>query len=454
MHQFSNPPGGKLRLVEQSDSLLVISIPPGGKKARGIGCFALMWNLITIPISLVFLLVDDANWEGGQAPPLWGMLLFFGVFYAVGIGMLIAWVRMRFMQVLLAVEPGRLTIQRTLFGRKKLKRCELTADSRARLVEAYRSNEVPVYTVQVNTADGQEKFATALTADEKQWIVDTVNQFLGHEPRRSRRRSGSRWPTVCEECGGELLTGEAKRVCAECGKIYTEDDPGISGGDVDSDDGESDWDGDDEDVDVEITACPEPLVPYELPPDSRITIERDEPECLQFSYRVTLPLIIRVLAGGFLLFFCSIWYGVVFSFLFEIFTDPRMGHERWLFAAFLSLFLGAGLMPLGMLLALFFGRVRVQVTPENLTASIGIGPLRKKKSMACSLIRNVGTGPVGTSSSSGLGRTRTSILHGALVRSTGLTLPLSVSSDDAFNREIAGLVRYQLNQHGHLSSHD
>ncbi len=136
MPQYSVPPGGKLQIVDQNDSRLVISVPAGGKKARGIGCFAVAWLAITIPISLVFLLIDDADWEGGKAPPLLAMVAFFSLFYAVGFGMLYAWIRMRFMQVLVAVEPGRLTIQRSLFGRKKLKRCELPDDAHAELVES------------------------------------------------------------------------------------------------------------------------------------------------------------------------------------------------------------------------------------------------------------------------------------------------------------------------------
>ena len=69
MQQYSDPPGGKLQIVDQSDSRLVISVPAGGKKARGIGCFAVLWLAITIPLSLVFFMVDDADWEGGEAPP-------------------------------------------------------------------------------------------------------------------------------------------------------------------------------------------------------------------------------------------------------------------------------------------------------------------------------------------------------------------------------------------------
>ena len=451
MQQYSEPPGGKLQIVDQSDSRLVISVPAGGGKARGIGCFAALWLAITIPISLVFLSVDNANWEGGKAPPTIFMVLFFGVFYAVGFGMLYAWIRMRFMQVLVAVEPGRLTIQRALLGRKKLKRCELADDAHAELVESYRSNEVPVYTVRINTLEGDEKFATSLSREEKQWIANTINRFLGYGESSSAGLSEDGWPTICDDCGSELLTGEKKRICLDCGKVFTEGDLeqlAVQRSNLDLNTG---WD---KTGTGRITDEPAAMAPYELSSDSQITIEREEPGCLQFSYRIRLPGILRLIGTVFLLIFCSVWYGAISSFLIDILTDAKLGGERWFILAFLSLFLFAGLAPLGMLISLHRGRVRVKITDSNLTASIGVGPLRKKKAMACSLIRKVGTGPLGTSSSSSFGKTTTTTLEGVLVRSSDFTLPLTVSKDEQLNNEVAGLVRYQLSQMGFLQPND
>jgi hypothetical protein len=45
--QYSTPPAGVgIQVVDSPDNRLVIAIPPGGKKARGLGCFGVFWLTI------------------------------------------------------------------------------------------------------------------------------------------------------------------------------------------------------------------------------------------------------------------------------------------------------------------------------------------------------------------------------------------------------------------------
>ena len=84
-----SPPGGTgIRVVQSTDDLLVVDIPPGGRGARSIGFFAFVWNLITLPLSAVML--------SEEVPAV--MFLFFSVFWMVGLGMAYAWLKMRFTQ--------------------------------------------------------------------------------------------------------------------------------------------------------------------------------------------------------------------------------------------------------------------------------------------------------------------------------------------------------------------
>ena len=447
-HEYSTPPSGVgIRVVDASSKRLVISIPPGGKRARGIGCFAFAWLAITIPVSCVFLLVDDANWEGGEAPPLIFMIPFFGIFWAVGIGMLIAWLRMRFTQIYLAVEPEQFAIQKTLFGRKKLTKLTLDQNSHAELVESYSENDNPVYTIQVEGVSGKEKFATGISYDEKRWLATTINQFLGV----GSGQSGSGYdtdsmPEYCGECGTKLMTGEDKRVCPECGKAYFAEES-----DETSSTNRIAAATDPRGQHSKITERPRALEPYALPDDSLIRIDHDDGETLAFSYPVRLPGIVKYPVGGFLLFFCCAWYGGVSTFILAALSgDEPMGVKIGI-VLFASVFLFAGLMPLGLLLALFFGRVRIRIDREILTGSIGVLFVRKKKSVSIESITDVGLSKA-TMSTRRAGRHHAASvpmgMKGCMLTSSESNMPLSMSSDQRFNEQVAGLVRFQLHRAG------
>ena len=107
------PKSSGVRVVEASDARKVISIPAGGKRTRFLGLFALMWN--------GFMIVFTPPWffAGGDVPLLF-IVPFLGLFWAVGLGMLLLWIKMRFTRMYLLLEADRLVIQRILFGRKSV----------------------------------------------------------------------------------------------------------------------------------------------------------------------------------------------------------------------------------------------------------------------------------------------------------------------------------------------
>ena len=74
-----------------------------------------------------------------------------------------------------------------------------------------------------------------------------------------------------------------------------------------------------------ITERPPALNPYELPADSDIRIDLDDGETLTFSYRVQIPFLIKIISGGFLSFFCLIWYGASLTVLTSVIMndDPN-----------------------------------------------------------------------------------------------------------------------------------
>lgn len=461
--EYSPPPSGVgIDLVEASSERLVISIPPGGKKARGIGCFGFVWLAITVPISVVILSVPEADWEGGEAPPLIFLIPFFGIFYAVGLGMVYAWVRMTFTQVFLAITPEQFAIQRTLFGRKKLKKIQLDENSCAELVESYRENDSPVYAVHVQGTGDKSKFATRLSYEEKRWIAAAINQFLGRDSEDAISAGTSELPENCPRCGTKLMIGDGRRICPDCEQVF------LDSGDVA-------WK-DEDGVEVpvtrrskrfsdavdprgrhsKITERPPAVAPFELPDDSSIRIDQDDGQVLEFSYPINLPKFIKILVGGFLTFFCFSWYGGVFTFIgMALAGDEPIGIKIGI-TLFASMFLFAGMMPLGILLSLFFGRVKINIDADYLQASAGFLFLRKKKRISTESISDVGLGSATMTSSRrhrGVHRTAeiplgSTGLGGSMLKSTETDMPLSMSSDQQLNRQVAGLVRYQLERLG------
>mgnify|MGYP006173009621 CR=1 FL=1 len=453
--ELTTPPAGVgIQVVKSSEDQLVIAVPPGGKHARSIGCFGVAWLGITAAVSGGFLFADNAE-QKGDGPPLFILIPFFSIFWAVGIGMIVAWVRMRFTQILLSVEREKFAIQKTLFGRKKLKQLPLDENSHAELVESYRENEQPVYAIQMESVGETEKFATGLSYEEKRWLARTINRFLGVNGRSggSNSDSGS-LPKFCGDCGGELMTGDGKRVCPDCARVYLENS---------ADDSES---SPDDDVSAEtdplgnsarILERPTALDPYELPKDSKIRIDLDDGETLAFSYGIQVPLPLKIIAGSFLTFFCCGWYGFLATFISTAIGGDEPLTVKLGILAFSSIFVFAGFMPLGMLLSLFFGRASIRLSRDKIVGSIGVLFLKKKKSISTESVSDVGLAITTLSNRQFRRRavrhsTRTqgpfSSQKGAMIESSEFNVPLTMSSDVQFNEQVAGLVRFQLERLG------
>jgi len=443
--EYPQPPAGVgIQLVDTGDGRLVIAVPPGGKRARGIGCFAVMWLLITVPVSMVFLGAALAGGVKGEAPPLLFLLPFFGVFYLVGFGMLLFWVRLRFTQTLLALTPEELVIQRTLLGRRKLTRTTLDGVTEARLEESYSENNVPVYRVAIQGLDRKEKFGTQLSPAEKNWLVLVINRFLnaqrGIMPGDVIPVEAG-YPDRCEDCEGELfIRDDDGRECERCGRIYAA--PARSELSAPSDIAPSDISGA-----TAIADHVDDLPPEELPATSRIRIDEDDGSRLVVSYRALGSGSARTAMGCFGVVFCLIWFGVIATAAGGFLMQGGEGDLPLpVLLVMAVVFFAMGSMPLTFTAFVLSGRVSVTVDELNLTARAGVGAIGKSKVIPLESVTDIGLTSGFRRIPSGVPvRSGSSV---CVVSSTGMTLPLTIGSDPQLSRELAGLIQGRLHQLG------
>ncbi len=395
------PHDSKIETVEESDSRLVFFIPAGGKQSGGIGCFALIWNLIIGVITGGLIAGEEMEKE--IAP-----FLFLIPFWLVGLGMTCFWIRMKFMRTYVMLEKHRLVIQRVLFGRKSLKETTLKADSRAELQESYSQNDVPVYCVALEGENRTAKFATRLSRPEKDWLRIRINQFLHPDELAV---------DVGANDSGESL-GESL---------------------------------------IEKFSAAENVVPVEsgsLTPDSKVRILADHSYELRFSLKAIPHSGARYAVSCFVLVFAVIWLTASLGSVIGMIVqggDADGGQFDWFDVLFGCTFAIPGLIPLGIAAAVARGRVTTTLTEEMLHVRWGWGPIGKSKSMPTDSITDV------TISRREMRKTdnpdRNVIQIGSntalcFVHGYDSVIPLTTFHDAQTTREVAGLVKNQLLKFG------
>ncbi len=178
--------------------------------------FALVWNLITFTVTAGFV-ASGGFWE----QPLF-LVSFFAIFWAVGIGFLVAALFSVSGKTLVHVGGGQVAVKKELFGLGRLRRYPLEPGAVAGLAEAYEQNDRPVYACSVSTGTREVKFGSFLTDDEKAWLVAVINGTLGVSLSAAAiPESGVFCPGCGRALAGGLLSmslGLAK--CPDCSQVY------------------------------------------------------------------------------------------------------------------------------------------------------------------------------------------------------------------------------------------
>lgn len=417
-------PGGRVRIIESAADRRVLFVPEGGTgRSASMGCFALFWIGFMVMFTFAMIMGEKAGPAGEWDGLLAGLVVC--LFWAVGLGIGWWWVKLRFTRLHLLLEGDRFVIQRTLFGRSRIEEHPIGPDAHATLIERYRQNERPVYSVAIVGAAGQAgaaKFATALDDDEKTALVDYINDFLD---RRDGRALGSELPRLCSECGAPLPGAEEgglALICLECGASH--------------------------ELPLHSRCAGEELVPAlraaDLTPESPVTINEDSPGCLRFS----VPFVPR---GTVRAIVASIAVVVLAVFLYSGLSHLRAPVPGgwfvlvWIASAVFSAL--PALFPAAILAMLLFGRVTLEITPQEFSCRWHVGSLGRTKRLAAASIERVVISEYDTRGGQQPGTRVIRVVarddHGAL------DIPYLWHSDRTA-REVAGLIRGTLHTQEHI----
>lgn len=397
------PADSVIEIVESTRDRLVIHIPPGGKKARSIGCFALVWNGFMAVFTSIWMFAGVQN---NADAPLYFIIPFLGLFWLVGLGMAYWWVRMRFMRLYLLIDPSRVAIQRTLFGRKSLKETHLGPSPFAALVESYQQNDVPVYAVAIEGTDRTAKFGTALSREEKDWLVTTINTFFGH----GTGDSGS------SDEDDEGHGSNATAVSDSTGEAI------------------------------------EPISPDRITSTADIKILDADASRLRFQLVPFPKHPIRYAIAGFCLIFGIAWLTGMSVMLFAALGNGQEDID--IFLVLISVFfLIAGTVPLFIaFVVLHGGVVTVDLTQDQLHARWHLGPIGIGKKVATGSITSITLRKAMKFEETDSRGRRRSVLSGGgkvcMVQAAGNEIPLTSFHNITIAREVGGIILYQLDRMG------
>jgi hypothetical protein len=175
-HAERRPDGTAIRR-EESAGGVIWNIPAKGKSGF-LMVFAVLWLAITALVSGGFLVtyLTGGNIEGNM--PEWVLIPFFSIFWAVGLGVFYAGLREKFMCHIVSVADGKVTLVKRMFGREKAKSIAAGKGTSVSQKEFYRQNYKPVYGIEIRNESGKLRFGSALTEDEKAWLVGDIGRSV------------------------------------------------------------------------------------------------------------------------------------------------------------------------------------------------------------------------------------------------------------------------------------
>lgn len=389
------PEGSRIEIADSTSDRLLFYIPgTPNPRARSLGFFALLWNSIISVIS--FMMLRQAMFggvRGRNADPGWGVVPFLGIFWIAGVVLLYGWLRLRFGKTIVLLEEHRIVIQQVLFRYKKIREWTLTDKSSASLISSYEENKRPVYAVAVSTTTTDAKFGSALSDQEKDWLVDMLNTFL--QPEKF----------TVTETGAVIPRGE-----------------------------------------------PLPRVtPEELPSDGLIVLEESGPERLRFYFPSTPREAHAPAVATTSVLMIFVWYGILAAIAFAVWHAPLRGLE-WFFPALLLV--GAALLPLIVIVLAWKGTITVDFDAKRFQCRYHIGALGYTRNIPTEEIQAIEvSADFGVPNRVRPTPHTTGVLRCVVRGRDGQPIVVTLSHPEDFTRTLAALLQTRLNELRHIPPH-
>lgn len=189
-HQRTERPAGtKIELAEAGERLIV-AMPRGA--ARPLGFFLLLfggiWDLVS-GIILVSIFTGMSGHGGPEGPAIgqafdWFGLLFVGLFFVVGLAIMIGGIYVLSVRVALSIDREAVTLVRSAFGREWASTRPTGTATGVRRVERYKQNNVAKYGVGI-AFTGASDLVVGAGLDEAEL------SWLGGEIAHALRRCGA-----------------------------------------------------------------------------------------------------------------------------------------------------------------------------------------------------------------------------------------------------------------------
>jgi hypothetical protein len=175
------PPPGSTISVDRFPDGLTITVPPAGLKgAKGLFFFAVVWDVIVVFITAMFVII----FVGGnqkQDAPLWVFPLFMSIFWLVGLGVTLGAINMARRRAALAVTGGTLMVLQTgIFGSKQRDWPPGEVSAVCVGPTGMTVNDVPIEELQIYDRS-RHKFGllAGRTDEELHWLTNELRTVLG-----------------------------------------------------------------------------------------------------------------------------------------------------------------------------------------------------------------------------------------------------------------------------------